>query len=95
MKLKVMAFTGELFETDINMADIDSMIVEVVCGDEVVTVNLKDGTQKQIDADKLSEYGRAEDDIDGCYGVHPSDFKAWTKRKTTREWLDMFFTCFT
>lgn len=90
MKLKVMAYTGELFETDIDMADIDSMIVEVVTGDEVVTVNLKDGTQRRIDADELSGYGRAEDDIDGSYGVHPSDFEEWAKRETTSEWLHLF-----
>lgn len=92
MKLKVMAYTGELFETDIDMADIDSMIVEVVSGDEVVTVNLKDGTQKQIDADELSGYGRTKDDFDGSYGVHPSDFEEWAKRKETYEWFHLFDT---
>lgn len=83
MKLMVMAYTDELFETDIDMADIDSMIVEVVTGDEVVTVNLKDGTQKQIDADELSGYGRAEDYFDGSYGVHPEDFEKWMSRTST------------
>lgn len=90
MKLMVMAYTNELFETNIDMADIDSMIVEVVTGDEVVTVNLKNGTQKQIDADELSGYGRASDYFDGSYGVHPEDFEKWISRKSTYDMLHLF-----
>lgn len=90
MKLKVMAYNGELFETDIEMADIDSMIVEVVTGDEIVTVNLKDGTQKQIDADQLSGYGRLNDHFDGSYGVHPEDFEKWMSRTSTSDMFHLF-----
>ena len=87
MKLMVMAYTNEAFETEIDMADVDNLYVRVVTGDEIVTAHMKDGSEHTFDADVLSGYGRQTDYYDGDYGIHSEDFDEWMKRKGTYEWL--------
>lgn len=87
MKLEVMDYMNQRFETDVELENVGSLIVQVITGDEVVTVVAKDGTYQTIDASDLANDPRIVNRNDGIYAVHPEDFEAWMERKTTYKWI--------
>lgn len=85
--LNVMDYKHTSHETDIPVADVDSLYVVVLTGDEVVQVNLKDGSHKVVDAIGFLDCVRADDYFDGDYGVHKDDLEEWLERKDSYEWF--------
>ena len=75
MIINIVDYSGE--RKQINVGDfelIDSIHVEVITGDEVVTVLYKDNTFEEYDS---SEY-RITDYYDGEYDVKAKDIKKWS-----------------
>ncbi len=85
--LKILNYDNVRCDTGIDLADIDSLYVAVVTGDEIVTVVKADGTRETFDSADLSSDGRQDDFFDGEYNVHKDDLSEWTERKDSYYWF--------
>ena len=73
MKFKIYDYANRLTEIDTGNKEIESILVEVITGDEIVTVTFTDGTMKTYD----SSIDRNTDYFDGSYYVSKSDLDKW------------------
>ena len=90
MKLKLLDYNAQSFEYDIGeLSDIIRIDLEIISGDEVVTISYKDGTTKILDTspDRFIDYD------DGYYVVYDEatdinllENKKWLNRKTSYEY---------
>lgn len=86
MNLNVIDYEHRKHETDIPVADIDSLYVRVITGDELITVIMKDGSHKVVDAEEFGDK-RNMFFFDGEYGVHRDDLEEWLERADSYEWF--------
>lgn len=85
--LNVMDYSHKSYKTDIPVADVDSLYVMVITGDELIQANMNDGSVKMIDALDFMDCDRAIDYFDGEYGVHKDDLEEWLERNDSYEWF--------
>ena len=78
MKIKIYDYANE--ETEITLPDkeIKQIRVEVITGDEIVTIFFKDGTLSTFD----SSDARCMDFYDGSYTVEGEQIKKWIDFET-------------
>ena len=68
--LELMDYTHTKHKTDINLDELDKIDVisiNVVSGDEIATIDYKNGETVSIDVDSLAGNKRFHDDYDGTY----------------------------
>lgn len=73
MKTKIYDYANNAREIKIKDKPIDYIFVEVITGDEVVTIHYTDGTQETFDSCDF----RNTNFNDGCYIVKGSDIEKW------------------
>lgn len=88
--IKIYNYNDELFDTGIPTSDfskISKLLVEVISGDEVLTVFYKDGGVKSFDAADLSNEKRESDDFDNKYYITTkSEFNKWLMREESLDY---------
>lgn len=89
-KMKILNYANMIFETDIDLDEIKEVEVEIISGDEVISVHLKDGTIEQIDADNIGFDQRCVDFYDGYYKIKgKKKLEEWNERIDTYSYLDI------
>ena len=73
-------------DTGIPLADIQSIVITVISGDEIATVTKKTGEVETIDSIKINGGWRNHDFYDGTYAVDMNNFEKWAKRKDSYDW---------
>lgn len=75
-------------DTGIPLADIQSIVITVISGDEIATVTKKTGEVVTIDSITINDGFRNYDFYDGTYVVDMNNLEKWTKRKDSYDWYD-------
>ena len=88
MNLKIMDYAHrEYYAMDAPLNDIESVLVKVVSGDELLSIRFKDGDVRQLDVADINNDHRIVGFYDGEYLVSNKELTAWNNREDTYEWL--------
>ena len=79
MIFNIYDFNGRATEVDTFDKVIRDIFVQVLSGDEVVTVDYDDGTSKTFD----SSHNRTVDYVDGSYILYPNNLQDWVNFEIT------------
>lgn len=79
MIFNIYDFNGRATEVDTFDKVIRDIFVQVISGDEVVTVDYDDGTSKTFD----SSNNRMVDYVDGSYILYPNNLQDWVNFEIT------------
>ena len=88
MKLKIMDYAHrEYYAQDVPLEDVERVRVKVVSGDEILTIQFKDGETRILDVADVNDDHRLIGFYDGEYSVSNKELADWNNRKDTYEWL--------
>ena len=79
MIFNIYDFNGRTTKVDTGDKVIKDIFVQVLSGDEVVTVDYDDGTSKIFD----SSHNRTVDYVDGSYILYPNNLQDWVNFEIT------------
>lgn len=88
-KLVILDYLNNVYETDVELENIDFVEVEVLTGDEVIKAHMKDGSIEDFDAGIIAGCGRMIDYHDDYYVINAEQLGSWNKRNST---YDHFYT---
>jgi len=78
--IEVINFKQERFDTGVVVEDVKAIYVNIISGDEILTIFKKDGKIEQHDSQDY-HYGRRGGDRDGEYAVYEDGLEEWCNRK--------------
>lgn len=87
-KVKILDYENNIYETDVDIEDVNFIIVTVISGDEILSIFTKDDKTINIDSAMLSGNFRFMDLYDYQYIVPTSDLAEWNERKNVYDWED-------
>ena len=89
MKIKILNYNNDAYEFEIDETTLDHIEVEIITGDELITIHYKDGGHSRThDAARYSEDFRFQNYYDGWYEIYPDEIEEWMQRIDSYEWLD-------
>ena len=86
MKIKLLDYESNEYELDVDEENLDHLEVEVISGDEILSIYLKDGSIETYDAADYLGQMRMMNFYDGWYEVYPEDIEKWMNRKDSYDW---------
>lgn len=88
MNLKIMDYAHrEYYALDVPLDDVESVMVRIISGDELLRVKFKDGDERFLDVSEINNDHRIMGFYDGEYEVPNEDLIKWNERKDTYDWL--------
>lgn len=87
-KVKILDYENNIYETDVDIEEVNFIIVTVLSGDEVLSIFTKDDKTINVDSAMLSGNFRFQDLYDYQYIVPTSDLAEWNERKNVYDWED-------
>lgn len=84
--IEVINFKQERFDTGVPVADVKVIYVNIISGDEILTIFKKDGKVEQHDAADY-HYPRSHGYRDGEYTVYEEGLAKWCQRKHSDPYL--------
>lgn len=85
--IEIFNFRQEKFDTGVAVADVQALYVNVVSGDEILTIFKKDGYIEQFDAADY-HYHRDGGHPEGQYAVYADGMEEWCRRKRSDPWWE-------
>ena len=82
----VLDYKGKKHYIDVAVEDVEYVDVEILSGDEVLTIHLRNGDGKEVDAGDFIG-GRLISEYHGRYTVPADQLDKWNKRKESYDWL--------
>lgn len=86
MKLKIFDYDDNCYETEYDLEGIETIVCNVVSGDEVLIVIFKSGRVINLDAQDYSGNHRRESYFDTSMVIANKDLYQWNKRRCARVW---------
>lgn len=86
MKLRIFDYQKVGYDTEYDLDDIDRVVCNVVSGDEVLIVSMKDGTTVYLDAASFSHNPRSMSYYDGTRTITQNELHKWNKRTRPIVW---------
>lgn len=87
MNLKILDFDGEHYDTGISIDSVEDVTVTVVSGDEILAIELSNGSSVIIDVSTINRNWRYANHYDGTYMVSKENLEEWNNRKDSYEWF--------
>lgn len=87
MNIKILDYDGESYNTHIPINKVEDVTVTVVSGDEILAIELNDGSSVILDVATINRNWRYINYYDGTYMVSKDELLKWNNRKDTYEWL--------
>ena len=87
MNLKILDFDGEHYDTGISIDSVEDVTVTVVSGDEILAIELSNGSSVIIDVSTINRNWRYANYYDGTYMVSKENLEKWNNRKDSYEWF--------
>jgi len=87
MSLKIMDYDGESYDTNIPIETVEDVTVTIVSGDEILAIELNDGSSVILDVSTINRNWRYANYYDGTYMVSKEELLKWNNRKDSYEWL--------
>lgn len=78
--IEVINYLQERFDTGVAVDDVKAIYVNIVSGDEILTIFKKDGKIEQYDSQDY-HCQRIAGDRDGEYAVYEDGLEEWCRRK--------------
>lgn len=87
MNLKIMDYDGEYYDTGISIDSVEDVTVTVVSGDEILAIELSNGSSVIIDVSTINRNWRYANCYDGTYMVSKENLEEWNNRKDSYAWF--------
>ena len=87
MNIKILDYDGESYDTNIPIETVEDVTVTIVSGDEILAIELNDGSSVILDVSTINRNWRYTNYYDGTYAVSKEELLKWNERKDTYDWL--------